>query len=131
MPQSEEAEKKPGKRQATKKVKLIPVKVLSVHKQSALVEYELDDMPYRCYVDTNDIVEDGCPLARLQDAPCGITWEFDIQDIARTTELELKRAQIWTYEDLQEKDRQIIRIATNVLGKAIWTAAKRGRNRRQ
>ena len=67
---------------------------------------------------------------RLCDAPYGIDWEFDIADIARETELGLKKAQIWTYQDLQQKDRSIIRIATNVLGSAIWAAAKTGRNRR-
>jgi len=88
-------------------------------------------MPYRSYVDALDLVDGQCPRERLADVPYGVAWEFDFPNLERDAELALKQAQIWTYEDLQEKDRQIIRIATNLLGRAIWEAAKRGRNRRQ
>ena len=126
--QSGEESAQPGKSQDTPD--LVDVKVISTHGASAIVEYETDSMPYRSSVDVNDVVDGQCPQERLRDAPYGIDWEFDLPDLKRETELALKKAQIWTYRDLQEKDRQIIRIATNVLGRAIWEAAKRGSNRR-
>ena len=126
--QLDEAIEKPGSSQDTGD--LVDVKVIERHGASAIVEYEVDGMPYRSSIDPNDLIDGQCPRERLQDAPYGIDWEFDLPDLKRETELELKRAQIWTYRDLQEKDRQIIRIATNVLGREIWKAAKNGSNRR-
>ena len=109
---------------------LIPVKVIEVHGASALVQYEVDGMPYRSYVDPADIEADRCPMERLRDAPCGIEWQFDFSTLAEDVERELKARGIWTCDDLAQKDRAIIRIATNLLGAAIWDAAKRGSNRR-
>ena len=84
-----------------------------------------DGIPYRSYVDTLDLQDDTCPEERLADAPYGIQWEFNLDSLERDVEIALKRAGVWTYEDLQEKDRAIIRIATDTLGHAIWEAAKR------
>jgi len=103
----------------------VAVKVIETRGQSALVEYQRGGMPYRSHVDTNDIQAGGVPAERLDDAPCGIVWDIDLTGMERDVELELKRAAIWTYEDLQRKDRTIIRIATDLLGKAIWDAARR------
>ena len=109
---------------------LVPVRVIDIRGQSALVEYEQDGIPYRSHVDAADVVGDQCPAERLADAPHGIAWDFDFADLGREIEIALKRARIWTYEDLQQRDRVIIRIATNLVGRAIWDAAKRGCNRR-
>jgi len=125
---SDEAIEKPGKSQDTSD--LVDVTIIERHRASAIVQYVVDGMPYRSSIDPNDLIDGQCPRERLADAPYGIDWEFDIADIARETELALKKAKIWTFTDLQEKDRQYIRIATNVLGRAIWKAAKSGRNRR-
>jgi len=125
--QSDEESEKPGSSQA---IDLVSVKVIETHGKSVVVEFEQDGMPYRSYVDPTDIEDDKCDLERLRDAPCSITWNFDFSDLARDAELELKKHGIWTYEDLQQKDRVIIRIATNLLGQRIWDAAKRGSNRR-
>ena len=57
----------------------------------------------------------------------GIDWEgylvldVSIDEIAD----RLRRRGVWTYEDLQERDRAIIGIAVDVIGKAIWDAAKK------
>lgn len=126
--QSDEAGAKPGSSQDT--ADLVDVKIIEQHGQSVLVQYEADGIPYRSSVDALDLVDSQIPRERLADAPYGIDWEFSLPDLKRETEQALKKAQIWTYQDLQEKDRQIIRIATNVLGRAIWAAAKAGRNRR-
>lgn len=83
-------------------------------------------MPYRSYVDPDDLQDGGCPAERLQDAPYGIEWKFDLENLGRDAEFALKAAGIWTYKDLQARDRAVIRIATNLLGRAIWQAAKRG-----
>jgi len=89
-------------------------------------------MPYRASIDPNDLIDGQCPRERLQDAPYGITWEFEFDPdvLAHDTEFELKRNGIWTYEDLVINDRQINRIASILLSRAIWSAAKRGNNRR-
>lgn len=126
--QSGEAGAKPGSNQDT--ADLVDVTIITNHGGSVVVEYQVDGIPYRSSVDPLDLVGGQCPRERLRDAPYGIDWEFDIADIARETELALKIAQIWTYKDLQEKDQQITRIATNMLGRAIWQAAKSGCNRR-
>ena len=123
------ADESPGKSQDM--LDLVDVEIITNHRGSVVVEYQVDGIPYRSSVDPLDLVDGQCPRERLRDAPYGIDWKFDIADIARETELALKAAQIWTYTDLQEKDRQLIRIATNILGRAIWSAAKSGRNRRQ
>jgi len=113
---------------------LVGVTVLETTGQTALVEYELDGVPYRSYVDVADVVKDEtgdvCPLERLQDAPYGIVWEFDFSNLSKEVETALKKKGIWTYSDLQNKDRATIPIATNLLGRAIWEAAKHGCNRR-
>jgi len=111
---------------------LVDVKVIERHGASAIVEYEVDGMPYRASIDPNDLIDGQCPRERLQDAPYGITWEFEFDPdvLAHDTEFELKRNGIWTYEDLVINDRQINRIASILLSRAIWSAAKRGNNRR-
>jgi len=106
------------------------VKILKTQGQSALVEYEIDGVPYRSLVDVADVGDGMCAAERLRDAPYGIEWDFRLSTLARDTEIALKQQGIWTYADLQEKDRAVIRIATNLLGAAIWDAAKRGCNRR-
>ena len=125
---SDEADAKPGSSRAT--ADLVDITIITNHGGSVVVEYQVDGMPYRSSVDPLDLVDGQCPRERLRDAPYGIDWEFDLADLARETELALKAAQIWMYADLQEKDQQTIRIATNILGRAIWQAAKRGCNRR-
>jgi hypothetical protein len=100
--------------------------VVNIRGRSALVEYDLDGMPMRSYVDTLDLQDDKCPVERLADAPYGIRWELDFDGLEPQVEVALKRRGIWTYEDLERQDRAVIRIATNLVGKAIWEAAKRG-----
>ena len=124
----DEAGAKPGSSQDI--ADLVDIKVIEQHGASVLVEYQVDGIPYRSSVDPLDVTDGQCPQERLRDAPYGIDWKFDLPDLKREVELELKRDQIWTYQDLQARDRRIIRIATNVLGRAIWDAAKRGCNRR-
>ena len=111
---------------------LVDVKIIEKHRQSVLVEYQVDGMPYRATVDADDLVDGQCPRERLGDAPHGITWEFnfDLDVLSHDTEFELKRNGIWTYADLVINDRQINRIASILLSRAIWSAAKRGCNRR-
>lgn len=128
--QSDAERKKPGSSQDTN-ADLRIVEVLEVTGQSALVEYDDDGIPRRSYVGPADVVDGMCPQERLDDAPYGVTWDFDFSDLGRQVELELKKHGIWTYADLVQKDRKIIRIATNLLGRVIWAVAKRGTKRRQ
>ena len=127
---SDEASEKPGSSQDT--ADLVDVKVIEKHGASAIVEYQTDGMPYRASIDPTDLIDGQCPRERLADAPYGIEWQLnlDLEALAHDVEFELKRYRIWTYDDLVALDRKIIRIATTLLGKAIWQAAKRGCNRR-
>jgi hypothetical protein len=43
----------------------------------------------------------------------------------------LRRNGIWTCDDLAAKDRKLIRIATNLIGRAVQEAAKRRQPRRK
>jgi hypothetical protein len=103
----------------------VPVRPVAARGASVLVEFERGGMPYRSYVDVADLQAGGVLAERLEDAPCGIVWDIDLAGMERDVEKAIKRAGIWTYEDLKQKDRAIIRIATDLLGKAIWDAAKR------
>ena len=125
--QLDEENEKPGSSRDTSD--LVDITIITNHGQSVVVQYESDGMPYRSSIDPNDLIDGQCPQERLQDAPYGIDWQFDFADLARRTELELKKRGIWTYADL-ESSRKIIRIATTSLTPAIWDAAKRGCNRR-
>lgn len=104
----------------------IPVTVLETHGNSILVEFEADGLPRRSYVDAIDIVDGECPLERLGDVPYGIDWatHLDLSGIGVEIEKTLKDRGIWTLGDLQQKDRTLIKIATNLIGKAIWDIAK-------
>lgn len=108
---------------------MVPVTVISQKGQSALVEFERNGIPYRSYVDALDLQDGACPEERLADAPHGIVWDFDLGGLGQELERALKLAGIWTYEDLAERHRKLIRISTDLLGKRVWDAAKRWRKR--
>jgi len=104
----------------------VSVKVIEVTGQSALVQFDVNGIAYRSRVDAADVVDGMCDAERLRDAPHGIIWRLEFPDLARDVEIALKRRGIWTYADLQQNDRAIVRIATDLLGAAIWDAAKKG-----
>ena len=107
---------------------LVPIKVLETHGKSVLVEYVDGEMPYRSRVDLDEIVDGECSAERLRDVPYGIDWSglaIDGAEMARRIEFELKKNKIWTYEDLQSRDRALIRISTNGLGRLVWDVAKK------
>jgi len=102
------------------------VKIVETQGQSALVQYEDGDTLHRRYVPVKEIkrgkVEDEVLAAGIQ---YGIDWESRL-DLSGLTPLAVDRALkekgIWTTEDLFAKDRAIIRIATTLLGRAIFAA---------
>lgn len=105
---------------------LVNVRVVDAKGLSVLVEFDRDGMPYRAYVDAEDLQPGGVPAERLEDAPYGVDWSsLDFAGMEREAERALKRAGIWTYDDLQCKDRAVIRIAVDLVGAAIWETAKR------
>jgi hypothetical protein len=106
----------------------IPIEIIEKHGNSAFVQFEISGMPRRSYVDVADIVDGECPQERLEDVPYGIDWasflKFDGKKMAREIEQSLKAKGIWTLADLQQKDRVLIRIATDLIGEAVWDVAK-------
>lgn len=102
------------------------VKVIEREGQSALVQYDDGNTLHRCYIPIEEIkrnrVEDEVLAAGIQ---YGIEWA-EVLDLSAllplTVDRALKERGIWTREDLLAKDRVIIRIATNLLGRAIFAA---------
>jgi len=103
------------------------VEIIETHGNSALVQYDLNGLPRRCYVDASEIVDGECPQERLEDVPYGIDWGtyLDFSGIEAVIECQLKARGIWTLADLQQKDRVLIRIATDLIGGAVWDVAKK------
>lgn len=114
----------------TKDEEMIDVRIIETKGQSSLVEYLDADMPCRVYVPPEAIVDGQCNLYDLQSeyTPYGIQWMMflDLSGITpETVTKALRERGIWTYEDLQEHDRVLIKIATDAIGKEVWDAAKR------
>ena len=103
---------------------LIPVKVIKTKGLSSLVEW---DGPQRAFVPTIEIADGQVLASTLEECPpYGIVWENFIAfgEIEGLVCTQLKKAGIWTYEDLQNRDRILNRIATNIIGAEVWRAAK-------
>ena len=104
------------------------VKVIKVQGESALVEWA---GPNRAFVPLSEIVDGMVPESILSKCPFyGVPWEqyLDIPDrffVIKEISEKLREAGIWTLEDLQTKDRVVTRIAANIIGRAVWSAAKR------
>lgn len=100
------------------------VRIIEQQGQSALVQYEDGGTLHRRYIPAEEIkrgkVEDEVLEAGIQ---YGIEWAERL-DLPTPVEVDraLKEKGIWTEEDLFAKDRAIIRIATNLLGRAIFAA---------
>lgn len=109
----------------------VPVEIVETHGNSALVQYDLNGLPRRCYVDVGEIVDGECPRERLADVPYGIDWGayLDFSGIEAEIECQLKARGIWTLADLQAHDRVLIRIATDLIGAAVWDVAKQQNKR--
>jgi hypothetical protein len=110
-------------------MKMIDVRMIETKGQSSLVEYVDEDIPCRAYVPTIEIQDGQCNLYKLQNeyTPYGIPWtQYLSLDITPLGIMKaLRERDIWTYEDLQKHDRVLIKIGTDMIGKAVWDAAKR------
>lgn len=103
-------------------VSRVNVQVVEQHGKSALVEWR------RAYVPAKRVIDDTCDAETLERGiPHGIPWEelIDVSNITpQTIAQELRKHGLWTLEDLREHDRRLIRIGTNLVGRAVWDAAK-------
>lgn len=111
-------------------MEMIDVRVIETKGQSSLVEYVDDDIPYRVYVPSHEIEDGQCSLFKLQSeyTTYGVQWSkyLNLSGITSMGIMKtLRERGIWTYEDLQEHDRVLIKIGTDTIGKAVWDAAKR------
>ena len=128
----------------TTEIELIPVHIIGEKGRSALVQVQ---GPKRYYVPKSAVIDRSAalpPTERSQDRyvaadviakgiEYGIRWE-EYLDLSEITPDELasklRKNGIWTHEDLQQRDRKLIRIATNTIGRAVQQAAKRAGERK-
>ena len=110
----------------------IAVKVIQTQGRSALVQWGPEEDPRRAWAPAYKVEDGRIGAETLGECPLyGIQWEQYLQESAlsestiETVSRALRKAGIWTFEDLQSNDRAINRIAVNIIGKAVWGAAKR------
>jgi hypothetical protein len=105
--------------------KRVQVRTMGHKGKSALVQ--TDDLK-RYYVPANKVVDDMIDEdVLLKGVRYGIPWEAYLgMDSAscETLGLMLRKAGIYTLADLEVRDRQLIRIGTNFVGKAVREAAR-------
>lgn len=111
-------------------MKMIDVRVIETKGKSALVEYHDDSIPYRVYMPSSEIENGRANLYKLQNeyTPYGIPWTsfLNLSGITSTGIMKtLRERGVWTYDDLKEHDRVLIKIGTDTIGKAVWDAAER------
>jgi hypothetical protein len=109
---------------------MVPVRVIGAKGESALVEWEAGGRLRRNFVPVDKIAEDACDAVALEvGIPYGLPWEVALDLSGVTPEAvadKLRRAGIWTLEDLRDRDRQLLRIGTDMIGSAVWKAARQG-----
>ena len=104
----------------------VPVRVIETKGKSALVQTE----DFRRYYAPASKVKNGT-IAQDDLDKCpeyGIPWEAYLGMDSITTgalALMLRQARIYTLADLQVRDRQLIRIGTNLIGRVVREAAER------
>ena len=105
---------------------LIPVRIVKEQGRSTLVEVE---GPRRYYVPRGKIKDGQVEQSTLDKAiEYGVRWDSFLEDVhLAPDELAtiLRKAGIWTLDDLKRLDRKLIRIGTNIIGKAVHEAADR------
>lgn len=106
--------------------KRVRVRVMGHKGKSALVQ--TDDLK-RYYVPANMVRDDMIAKDVLEKGVrYGVPWEeylgFD-EASAETVGMMLRKAGIYTLADLEVRDRQLIRIGTNFIGRAVREAANR------
>jgi len=117
---------------ATTRAKKVEIKILQTKDESALIEYhDKEGYPLRAYLPTSEVEgKDKISLDLLELAiPFGIPWAamLDLSDLTpERIEQELHKFGIWTRADLDHKDRLLIRLATNMITKAVRSAAEKG-----
>ena len=104
------------------------VTVIQQDDNSTLIEYrDVNDAPCRVYVPTGKVRGDIVSRETVDmGAPFGLPFEVEIQAILpKEIVAALHAAGIWTFADLQKHDRALIRIGTNLIGRAVWDAARK------
>lgn len=109
-----------------KQPELVPVRVIGERGRSVLVQ--TDDCK-RWFVPTSKVKDGQVDRETLDKAVAhGVPWEdyLDLSNLtAEALALALRQAGIYTSDDLQQKDRKLIRISVNFIGQAVQEAAKR------
>lgn len=103
---------------------LVPVKIVGSKDKSTIVQ-TADFRRY--YVPASKVKDNQVEQSVLDKGILyGIPWEQYIDGItADSLALMLRQAGIYTLADLNVRDRQLIRIGTNTIGRVVRTAAGR------
>ena len=102
----------------TKKVKQVPVKVISANTDSALVEFTFGGLFQRATIPVAEIQDGKAPdEVLLAGIPYGVAWEF-VELSARSIDLanQLRANGVWTYEDAARNPNQIVSALQAVYG---------------
>ena len=109
----------------------LTVKVVKAEGQAALVQFERDGLLQRRIVPGTEVQDGRCSDEALDLGivpDCDVAWEalLDLGAITPATLSNALRSRgMWTMDDLKLYDRNLIGIGTNMIGAAVWDAAKR------
>lgn len=112
-----------------RKVKQIPVKVISAGVESSMVEFTLGGIFQRATIPTAEIHEDKvADDTLLAGIPYGIAWEF-VELSASPIMLAnlLRQHGVWTYQDAMSKPNMIVSALQAVYGVDLAALSKYAR----
>jgi len=112
-------------------IEYIPVQVIAAKGDSVVIEVE---GPQRYYVPKSTVMNGHVTADVIANGiEYGVHWEdyLDLSDITvDVLASRLRRNGIWTLDDLKQRDRKLLNLATNLIGKAVQQAAKRAEQRK-
>lgn len=101
-----------------RKVKLIPVRVVSAQPDNTLVEFTMGGLLQRATIPTVEVQDGKAPdEVLLAGIPYGIAWEF-VELSARSIDLAnaLRASGVWTYDDAARNPKLIVAVLQTVYG---------------
>lgn len=123
-PREMEIEEEPKPKPKPKRRRLVAVRVMAAEGESALVEWQGKAGRFRAYVPAVEVQGDKCATEILEAGiPYGVSWERCIADLADLTPkrvaAELRRAGIWTLDDLRVRRKQAKLALAGLAGLAV------------
>jgi len=107
---------------------MVQVKVIRrIDDDATLVEWQGEKYPCRGYISWSLVNDNMVNLSDLDTAePYGICWQdhIDLASLTHVLVSALYKNDLWTLEDLRQKDRRLNRIAVKTVGSHVWDIAK-------